>query len=170
MNTVPSAFSIHPLFYKYNRNEACTVQNQLRSRVAVLLLPAHEDFTLEYGAASRLHELGQERNHEREQTSGFGEGKTQNGILEHLVLQAGVARKTENKGTENNTDTSTSTWLVGLVDIPSERRTLSYLQDRWRPNPYRCYEKPRQALAQAQWCRRAWQGSGGVRCERPNRN
>jgi len=70
-------------------------------------LPAHLPAV---SGHQHLHELGQERNHEREQTSGFSEGETQNGILEHLVLQAGVAGKTEDEGTENNTDTSTGTF------------------------------------------------------------
>ena len=57
----------------------------------------------------RLDEFGQERNHEREQTSSFSEGETQNSVLEHLVLQARVAGKAEDESAKNNTDTSTGT-------------------------------------------------------------
>lgn len=51
----------------------------------------------------------QERHHEREKTSSFGEGETENGVLEELAPEGGVAGNTLDKTTENRSDTDTST-------------------------------------------------------------
>jgi hypothetical protein len=51
----------------------------------------------------------QERHHESEETSSFGEGETQNGVLEELTPEGWVAGNTLDEGTENRTDTNTGT-------------------------------------------------------------
>lgn len=55
-----------------------------------------------------LSETDHECHHEREQTSGFSEGETQNGIREQLSPQAWIACHTSDQGTENRTNTHTS--------------------------------------------------------------
>jgi hypothetical protein len=51
----------------------------------------------------------QERHHEREQTSGLSESETQDGVLEKLTPEGGVAGDTLDEATENRSDTDTST-------------------------------------------------------------
>lgn len=51
----------------------------------------------------------QEGHHESEKTSSFSEGETQNGVLEELTPERWVAGDTLDEGTENGTDTNTST-------------------------------------------------------------
>jgi hypothetical protein len=51
----------------------------------------------------------QERHHEREKTSGLSEGETQDGVLEELTPEGGVAGNTLDEATENRSDTDTST-------------------------------------------------------------
>jgi hypothetical protein len=51
----------------------------------------------------------EERHHEREQTSGLSEGETENGVLEELATERGVAGDTLDETTENRADTDTST-------------------------------------------------------------
>lgn len=51
----------------------------------------------------------QERHHEREETSSFGEGETENGVLEELTPEGGVAGDTLDETTEDRSDTDTST-------------------------------------------------------------
>jgi hypothetical protein len=51
----------------------------------------------------------QERHHEREETSGLSEGETQDGVLEELTPEGGVAGNTLDKTSENRADTDTST-------------------------------------------------------------
>lgn len=51
----------------------------------------------------------QEGHHEREETSGFSEGETQDGILEELTPERRVAGDTLDEGTEDGTNTNTGT-------------------------------------------------------------
>jgi hypothetical protein len=51
----------------------------------------------------------QEGHHEREKTSSFGEGETENGVLEELTPEGGVAGNTLDEATENRSDTNTGT-------------------------------------------------------------
>ena len=51
----------------------------------------------------------QEGHHEREKTSGLSEGETQDGVLEELTPEGGVAGNTLDEATENRSDTDTST-------------------------------------------------------------
>jgi hypothetical protein len=51
----------------------------------------------------------EERHHEGEEASSLGEGETENGVLEELTPKGGVAGDTLDEGTENRTDTDTST-------------------------------------------------------------
>ena len=51
----------------------------------------------------------QEGHHESEQTGGLSEGETQNGVLEELTPEGWVAGDTLDKGSENGSDTDTST-------------------------------------------------------------
>lgn len=51
----------------------------------------------------------QEGHHESEKTSGFGESETENGVLEELTPERWVAGDTLDEGSENRTDTDTST-------------------------------------------------------------
>lgn len=51
----------------------------------------------------------QEGHHEGEETSGLSEGETQNGVLEELTPEGRVAGDTLDEGTENRSDTDTST-------------------------------------------------------------
>jgi hypothetical protein len=51
----------------------------------------------------------EERHHEGEEASGFSEGETENGVLEKLTPEGRVAGDTLDEGTENRTDTDTST-------------------------------------------------------------
>ncbi|KAH9870877.1 hypothetical protein J1614_006449 [Plenodomus biglobosus] len=51
----------------------------------------------------------QERHHEREKTSSFSKGETENGVLEELTPEGGVAGDTLDETTENRSDTDTST-------------------------------------------------------------
>ena len=62
----------------------------------------------------------QEGHHEREKTSGLSEGETENGVLEELTPEGGVAGNTLDEATENCADTDTST---GKTD-GSETSTL----------------------------------------------
>ena len=50
-----------------------------------------------------------EGHHEREQTRSLSEGETENGVLEELTTERGVAGDTLDQSTENRTDTNTST-------------------------------------------------------------
>jgi hypothetical protein len=58
----------------------------------------------------------QERHHEREETSGLSEGETQDGVLEELTPEGGVAGNTLDKTSENRADTDTSTLDLGGSD------------------------------------------------------
>jgi hypothetical protein len=51
----------------------------------------------------------QEGHHEGEQTSGFSEGETKDGVLEELTTERRVASYTLDEATENSTDTNTGT-------------------------------------------------------------
>lgn len=51
----------------------------------------------------------QEGHHEREKTSGLSEGESENGVLEELTPEGGVAGDTLDKTAENRTDTDTGT-------------------------------------------------------------
>ena len=51
----------------------------------------------------------QERHHEREKTSSFGKGETENGVLEELAPEGRVAGNTLDEASENRADTDTST-------------------------------------------------------------
>jgi hypothetical protein len=51
----------------------------------------------------------QEGHHEREKTSGLSEGETENGVLEELTPEGGVAGNTLDETTENRSDTNTGT-------------------------------------------------------------
>ena len=51
----------------------------------------------------------QEGHHESEEASGFSEGETQDGVLEELTPERWVAGDTLDEGSENRTDTNTST-------------------------------------------------------------
>jgi hypothetical protein len=62
----------------------------------------------------------QERHHEREEAGGFGEGETQNSVLEELAPEGGVAGNTLNETAENRSDTDTG---AGKAD-GSETSTL----------------------------------------------
>lgn len=55
------------------------------------------------------YELGHEGNHQVEKTDGFDESETQNGIGEELASESGVAGNTVKEGSEDETDTDTST-------------------------------------------------------------
>ncbi len=67
-------------------------------------------------AISYLHsEEDQEGYHEREQSSGFSESETQNGVGEQLSTEGWVSRNTGDQGSEDRTDTSSSSlsyWLA----------------------------------------------------------
>ena len=49
----------------------------------------------------------QERHHEGEQTRSFGEGKTQDGVLEELATEGRVAGDTLDQAAEDSADTNT---------------------------------------------------------------
>jgi len=51
----------------------------------------------------------QERHHEGEKTRSFGEGETQDGVLEELTTEGRVAGDTLDEAAEDGTDTNTST-------------------------------------------------------------
>ena len=51
----------------------------------------------------------QEGHHEREKTSGLSEGETENGVLEELTPEGGVAGDTLDETPENRSDTDTGT-------------------------------------------------------------
>jgi hypothetical protein len=51
----------------------------------------------------------QERHHEREKAGGLSESETQDGVLEELTPEGGVAGDTLNEATENRADTDTGT-------------------------------------------------------------
>lgn len=55
------------------------------------------------------YELGHEGNHEVEKTNGFDESETQNGVREQLASESRVAGNTVQEGSEDKTDTDTST-------------------------------------------------------------
>ena len=55
------------------------------------------------------YELGHEGNHEVEKTDGFDESETQNGVREELASESRVAGNTVQEGSEDETDTDTST-------------------------------------------------------------
>lgn len=59
--------------------------------------------------SSRLDVLAHHGNHQVEQTDGFDESETQNGVGEELTTQSRVAGDTEEEGTEDETDTDTGT-------------------------------------------------------------
>ena len=58
---------------------------------------------------SSLDVLAHHGNHQVEQTHGFDEGKTQNGVCEELTTQGRVARDTQKERSEDETDTDTGT-------------------------------------------------------------
>jgi len=62
----------------------------------------------------------QEGHHEREKTSSFSKGETEDGVLEELTPEGRVAGNTLDEATENRADTDTST---GKTD-GSETSTL----------------------------------------------
>lgn len=51
-------------------------------------------------------EQQQERHHKTKQSHGFGQGESQNGVREQLLLQAGVSGITDDEGPEYCPDTS----------------------------------------------------------------
>lgn len=55
------------------------------------------------------YELGHEGNHEIEKTDGLDESETKNGVREELATESGVAGNTVDEGSEDETDTDTST-------------------------------------------------------------
>ena len=55
------------------------------------------------------YELGHEGNHQIEKTDGLDESETKNGIGEELASEGGVAGNTVKEGSEDETDTDTST-------------------------------------------------------------
>lgn len=58
---------------------------------------------------SSLSEADHECHHEREQSSSFREGETQNGIREQLSSHAGIASHTGDQAPKNRSDTHTGT-------------------------------------------------------------
>lgn len=56
-----------------------------------------------------LGELGHQGNHEVEKSDSLNESETQNGVGEELATESGVAGNTVDEGSENDTDTNTST-------------------------------------------------------------
>ena len=54
-----------------------------------------------------LDELAHHGNHQVEQTNGFDESETQNGVGEELTTEGRVAGDTKQKSTEHETDTNT---------------------------------------------------------------
>ena len=55
----------------------------------------------------RLDVLAHHGNHQVEQTNGFDEGKTQNGVREELTTEGRVTGDTEQESAEHETDTDT---------------------------------------------------------------
>ena len=55
------------------------------------------------------YELGHEGNHQVEKTNGLDESETKNGVGEELATESGVAGNTVEEGSEDQTDTDTST-------------------------------------------------------------
>lgn len=55
------------------------------------------------------YELGHQGNHEVEKSDSLDESETQNGVGEELATESGVAGNTVDEGSEDNTDTNTST-------------------------------------------------------------
>ena len=51
-------------------------------------------------------EEDEEGNHQTEETHGFGEGKTQNGVGKELLLEGGVTGVSDDEGAENCSDSS----------------------------------------------------------------
>lgn len=73
-----------------------------------------------------------ESHHETEKTHGFGQGETQNGVREELLLETRITSITDDQAAENCTDTSsgtgnsdrggTSTDVLGSrIDIVTDR-------------------------------------------------
>jgi hypothetical protein len=61
------------------------------------------------GSLGNTYELGHQGNHEVEKSDSLDESETQNGVGEELTTESGVAGNTVDKGSENDTDTNTST-------------------------------------------------------------
>jgi len=61
------------------------------------------------GLSGATYELGHEGNHEVEKTDGLDESETKNGVGEKLATHGGVAGNGVEEGSENETDTDTST-------------------------------------------------------------
>jgi len=59
--------------------------------------------------AGFTYELSHEGNHQVEQTNGFDEGETKNGVREELATEGGVAGNAVEEGGEDETNTDTGT-------------------------------------------------------------
>lgn len=86
------------------------VRKQFRSRNGVSIRSRNPgEICGNFGSSVNTYELGHEGNHQVEKTNGFDESETQNSVGEELATESRVAGNTVEEGSEDETNTDTST-------------------------------------------------------------
>lgn len=77
-------------------------------------------------------EQQQEGHHQAEQTHGLGQGESQDGVGEQLLLQRWVASVTDDQRAEHRSDTGTCVWFFCVVCSAAATRMLNVGQTNER--------------------------------------